>query len=59
MTSTSVSRAISGGNGGKGAASWTMRRAAWFSTACGEGWSISTLAMLPSARTDTVMRRDP
>ncbi|CFW48212.1 Uncharacterised protein [Bordetella pertussis] len=36
-----------------------MRRAAWFSTACGEGWSISKSARLPSARTVTVMRSEP
>src|SRR5690606_16072946 len=40
MTSISASRAISGGKGRKGAAICTMRRAAWFSTACSDGRSI-------------------
>ena len=59
ISSTSVSRAISGGNGGNGAAMLTMRRAARSST--GDPEDLSTAASItdPSLRTATVMRSAP
>src|SRR5690606_30645640 len=54
-TSISASRAIPGGKGRRGAAICTKRPADWFITAWSDARSTTTLATLPSARTDTVI----